>query len=401
MAVGTTTCYVSVGLATGLWAAENVVLASPPAGKISHGEDSFRATELSGVASSASLVSSREISALHELLTSEHEARATVESAVLRQRDIDGSTLLVQVALEFDPITFVDFAAISDLVKENSAPVAARCHAERDQFGYQPFDQQVSVRGIEALWTHTIIVCGAHESNLERCLAERASALLPSTFVTARVGGCTVYAALHATLVCAGESSTGDAVAELIDELHGWWNATWLLDEALLHTTRRVAATLSIGMTDDFKAPTALLASVTARLGVLSSRLDSFRIGLGGFDWPIWDAATARWGLDDNLRALTSKRAVLIDMLASFRQAVDTRQAERLNQIASFFAVLSSVASFVAVVLFMFPTLQDGSGVAARLVVVLASFGACTTAILWSSRLVLRLNTREAARQTR
>ena len=313
-------------------------------------------------------------------------------------RDIDGGTLLVDLAMRSLP-AWGELAKVADDVVDWSDREAGSARQRRLDWGYVPTGTDGAAGTIgrlpTALWAHTVVIChvGTTVSD-HRCDESVARALLPSDFETVNLRDTRAYLALHASLVCTRELDHGLRAAQLMDELHGWWTATWTLDHELLGTTMRMSATLAAGHYEELSSSADLLAEVTTNTGILHTRADSFRLSLGGFEWPIWDAAARKWELDKNFEALDRKRAVLSDITGAFRSALEVHHAVRLNQLAGFFAVVSALASFVAVMLFLYPTLDDSTDTRWRLLLIAASLMLSTAVILWSSRLVLVMSRR-------
>lgn len=366
------------------------------------GTKAFSSVGLGGSSTTASIVRRRLRPDLAATLREQVECgQASVMSVDERSRDIDGSTVLThwRSSAGVTP-AWGEVARLADDCVAALEPTAGELAAERTSEGFRPVLDVPEARARPtALWAHTIVVCRDGSDEHHRCGPDDAAHLLPSSFEEVSSKDASVFLALHASLVCARTPELAMRAVDLMDELHGWWSASWCLDQSLLATETVLAERLSTSEMPDL-APTAdLLAMITTRVGIVRSRLDTLRLSLGGFEWPVWEAAGRRWALEENLSSLERKRETLSQMTTAFRQALESHHAERLNQLAGFFAIVSSVASFVAVLLFLFPSLQDSTGLALRGVLLVLALGTTLAAVFWSSEYMLRVSRR--AQRTR
>lgn len=329
-----------------------------------------------------------------------HSPDLRVQRVQLRERDIDGSTVILSVA-EDSCHGWSTWAEVSDaLVEWVQAEMAAGVAAERDAAG-RAIASESGAEG-NALWSHTVLVCTAEGDDVERphCDADHAREVLPTDFTSVVQHGDAVYLGLHASLVCVPTEDSARRLVELIDELHGWWSASWVLDQSLLSTVMETSAALARDSAEELLHVPEVLAGITNDVGTIRTRIDTFRISLGGLEWPVWEAATRRWELADNLDTIARKRELLMDMHGAFLAALQSRRAERLNQIAGFFASVSSVASLVAVIVFVFPTFDQESGqLALRIAVTVTALAVTVVVLLWSSRLLMRAHRPRAHRR--
>jgi hypothetical protein len=356
--------------------------------------------ELTGAVSTASLIGSRPHSdgastVLQVAREAANDAGIILSGIRAQERDIDGCTVHFTFRTPRS-MRWESVAGLADAIVQWTDR-----HLTPGMFPGRangPARTQLPQR---ALWSHTVLVCEGNGQGGHTCSDQDARSLLPTQFETVREKDDAVFLGLHASLVCLEDSDDADRIVGLIDELHGWWSATWLMDQALLDTSLRMTETFSDHRITEIREATDLLVSVTGDVGVLRSRLDTFRLSLGGLEWPVWEAASKRWALDENLAALERKRQLLLDITTSFRDALESHRSARLNQLASFFAVVSSLASFVAVVLFLFPTLDEPGG-DLRLRVFIASTALTLTlaGLFWSSAYMLRqARSRRAAKR--
>lgn len=385
--------YVSIALRTDVWHQVGRTRHDPGDGAVR----AFSSVGLGGTSISKSIVRRRDRPDLGDILRASGAGGSDLCSTTEHSRDIDGSTIVAHWhSGDCISPTWIEVAELADACVLALDEAAATLAVDRVAGGFRPvLDVEDARSRPTALWAHTVLVCAHGGADADhRCGAEEAAQILPSSFEVVTSRDASVYLALHASLVCARTSEMARRTVDLMDELHGWWSASWCLDQTLLATETVLAERLSVHEMPDL-APTAdLLAVITTRIGIIRSRLDTLRLGLGGFEWPLWEAAGRRWALEENLASLERKREILTGMTTAFRQALESHHAERLNQLAGFFAIVSSVASFVAVLLFLFPALQDSTGLALRVVLLVLALGTTLAAVFWSSEYMIRANRR-------
>ncbi len=358
----------------------------------------FSAVSLSGAATHASVhraVDRPDLVAGAARALADDGFAETVLRVVLHTRDIDGTTVVVE--LESPATDWASFGAAADaLVSWVDRVLPPRLRAERARVSGSPSTSSSA----RALWAHTVLTCD-HERPPgagPHCDESTASNVLPTAFTTVVLGTDRAYLGWHASLLCVADPDNQATLVSLLDELHAWWSASWLLDQRLLAI---VIATSDSFVTDplgELASVPDMLAAVTSQVGTVRARLDTFRLSLGGTEWPVWDAACQRWEMEDNMVAIARKRELLMDMHSAFRDAIQARRSARLNQLAGFFAAMSSLASFVAVSVFLYPDFdQDGGHVLMRLALTGVAVVLTAFALFWSSRVVMTASRTVAA----
>jgi len=367
---------VSVGLETSLWAWD----VEPALGLR---DEPYSSAGLVGVISDASVVREVPLPALQEEII---DSGLDCTRVLLRSRDVDGSTALVHIR----GLHLVSWEAVGAAADQ----VVAMCHtaagydaAERASAGYQPVPLSGGTPP-RAAWAHTTMIC-VHTISHEKfvpCSEAVATELLPSEYRSVELPGLVARFAFQGSLVCTTERDRALVCARLLDELHGWWNASYFLDAALSKVVRRATSIFMRDAAEELSLRKADLARVSALIGVLQCRLDTFKISLGAREWPLWTAAADKWALSDNIAGLDRKRQLLLETLASSHQLTGERQARRLNQLAGVFAVVSAIASYVAVILFVLPDLGQASGVMMRVALLLVAVSATAAMLIWAAR---------------
>jgi hypothetical protein len=387
--------FITVAVRTGVWLPSQVAMT---AGQPVAADHLFSAEDLAGAVTSASLLSVDERPDLRPDANRALPPSLSVPTSVVgiqtRERDIDGCTVIVEVDLAGVP-SWSDIAGVSDaMVAWVSRSLASEVSPRRSlQLGSQE-------QSPTALWSHTVIACLEGMAATDHaCSPQTARALLPTGFEVVQEGPNALYLALHASLFCMRSEQALGRLVDIMDELHGWWSGSWVMDQSLLRTALSMASTLSDHRITEIRGAADLLATVTGEVGILRSRVDTYRLSLGGLEWPVWNAASTRWALSDNLEALERKRQLLLDMTTSFRGAIEAHRATRLNHFAGFFALVSSLASFVAVVLFVFPALdRPDAHLLARVLVTCVALAITLVGLFWSSAYMLRLSRDRRAR---
>ena len=188
------------------------------------------------------------------------------------------------------------------------------------------------------------------------------------------------------TLVGAGPRES-ERVTTYVDRLHAWWTATWTLDQDLLvqaHAFEVAARSTDVHELTDLAGD---VAYESQRVGLLLARYDTLQLNLGGLEWTIHEAQSTCWTIDNNLAAIGRKQQLLHDSHELLRTEVDARQSTRLGRIAAVFTVVTTLASVVAVWVFLFPGITDkDQPTTPRFGVLLATTFLGAVAVYWSYR---------------
>jgi hypothetical protein len=176
-------------------------------------------------------------------------------------------------------------------------------------------------------------------------------------------------------------------VAQVVDLLHAWWTAVWALDEELL---RQLHAFELASRSTDTRHLSDLASDVaysSQRVDRLRSRFDSLQLNLGGLEWTVWQAQAGIWEISNNLAAMERKQQSLQAAHTMLRTEVEARQNHRFGRIAAVFTVATTVASVIAVWVFLIPTITDVSGSPMPRVEIFAITTALgVVAVYWSYR---------------
>lgn len=190
---------------------------------------------------------------------------------------------------------------------------------------------------------------------------------------------------LHASIVEGSSPEEFDRISRVVDSMHAWWTATWMLDLELLaiNLQMRCSSGKKPGISTDQTARE--LAELSESVDLMRARQDTNLLNLGGLDLVAWKALARVWDFHHNLESISRKSQAALTAHDIVRADIAARQARRFNRIAAIFTLIATLSSLIAVVIFLVPTADDESTPLPTKVLVLVSLTALgSIALLWS-----------------
>ncbi len=201
------------------------------------------------------------------------------------------------------------------------------------------------------VWSHLRMTVPAGVEH--RIIGEQvASHVCPNDYTVLTHRDHTYATGVSVSVTCssAGQFDDGVTLSRILPRQDAWWALVWALDRALLALQQDLDGASTTGSIASMVSRAQQIETVTARVQLLRSRIDSVLVNAGARDLAVWQSLAASWHLDLRIEVAQRKLLFLQNSYQSVLRETSRRRADQVSLMVYIFTAVSVIASAVAVV---------------------------------------------------
>lgn len=238
----------------------------------------------------------------------------------------------------------------------------------------------------QALWVWTHLRLSSSTPSQHRAVADAVAAqVCPNDYQLLSHRDHTYATGVSVSVTCSASDRFDDglALSRTLPRQDAWWALVWALDRALLALQQRVDDAIEADSLSAMAARARQIHTVTARVQLLRSRIDSILANAGARELAVWTCLSESWHLDRRVEIAQRKLAFLHDSYQSVVVETSRRRADQVSFMVYVFTAVSVIASALAVIQYAQGASASGPGYRVMVVAicVLAACGAVLTSL--------------------